>query len=52
MGLADRAVVAVEESIERLDLRQDMAQLIGFESAEHGEIMDREAIVGETADVA
>lgn len=44
--------VLVEEAVELLDLRQDMAKLIGFEPAHLGDVDDRQPVVGEARDVA
>ena len=44
--------VVVEEDIELLDLRQDVAELIGFEPAHLGDIDDGQPVVGEARNVA
>lgn len=42
----------IEEVVELLDLRQDVAELIGFEPSHLGDVDDGQPVVGETSDVA
>ena len=42
----------VEVGVERLDLRQDMAELMALEPAEFGDIEHGQPVVGDAGDVA
>ena len=44
--------VLVEEAVELLDLRQDVAELICFKPPHLSDVDDRQPVVGETSDVA